>query len=221
MTGDWRHMTRLIMVRHGESETNLAGRLTGQLDVDLTPEGRAQAAETAAFILGKYRIDRIVSSDLRRAADTARPVADTLGLEIETDSALREMDMGLWQGLAFGELRQKYAESWNRWREDITEGRPDGGESIRETAERVYRAVDGIVSRYEGENVLITTHAAPVRIMICRALGWPLGKIRRVDWVGNASVTEIVCEDGNWRFVSYTGTVPDGSIKTLYEKDFT
>ena len=81
-------MTRLILIRHGESEYNLIRRYTGQSDIDLTDKGRLQASITGEYILANYKIDEIWSSDLRRAIDTARPIAEPLGLPIKTDKRL-------------------------------------------------------------------------------------------------------------------------------------
>lgn len=194
-------MTTLIMVRHGESETNLARRMTGQLDVSLTGLGVRQAGAACEYVTARWHIDRIISSDLKRAVQTARPFAEKTGLDIETEPALREINAGLWQGEEFTEIAQRFPDTYSAWRKDIYTCRPEGGENVDEVAVRVTSAMRRIASENEGSTVLVTTHATPVRVMVCEGTGMPVSRIKEINWVSNASVTVLEYENGVFKAV--------------------
>lgn len=118
-------MTRLIVWRHGNTEWNADGRVQGQTDVPLNDLGREQA-RAAAAVLAELRPDAIVSSDLRRAADTAAALAALTGLPVRPDARLRERYFGHWQGLALSEVAERFPEEYARWRA----GDPDPGAEI-------------------------------------------------------------------------------------------
>ena len=102
-------------MRHGQTEWNLTGRIQGFSDIGLDETGRAQAA-AAAPALAEYEPARIIASDLRRAVDTARPIAERTGLEIELDKRLRERGYGPWEGLTMREIAERFPEDHARWR---------------------------------------------------------------------------------------------------------
>ncbi|HEV7898236.1 MAG TPA: histidine phosphatase family protein, partial [Planosporangium sp.] len=108
-------MTRLLLWRHGQTDWNAADRVQGHLDVDLSEVGRTQA-ETAAARLAELHPDRIVASDLRRAADTAEALAAITGLDVAYDARLRERHYGEWQGLTNSEITARWPEESERWR---------------------------------------------------------------------------------------------------------
>lgn len=101
-------MATLLLARHGETTWNRAGRVQGWVPVSLTERGREQADALARHVADSYEVDRLVSSDIERAQETARPVARELGLEPVLDSAWRERDVGSFQGLEFDELTDRY-----------------------------------------------------------------------------------------------------------------
>ncbi|MBQ2702221.1 MAG: histidine phosphatase family protein [Clostridia bacterium] len=124
-------MTTLILVRHGESAANGKGCFAGQLDIPLSERGREQAVRTADYIAKTYSVDKIYSSDLSRAYDTAKPIAKAFGLEIIKDKNLREICSGDWQGLSFDELQEKYADSYGVWLKDIGNAVCPNGETVK------------------------------------------------------------------------------------------
>ena len=180
-------MTTLIVVRHGQSESNLAQIFAGQTETALTELGRAQAEETARFLDGAA-IDKIYASDLSRAMNTARPTAKRHGLDIVPCASLREINAGLWEGKAYLELIEQYPE-YAKWRNDIGRAHPDGGESVRELAARVYAEIDRILAENRGKTVAIFTHATPVRMLACRWFGIPVEEAAQVPFCANASVS--------------------------------
>ena len=117
-------MTTLICIRHGQSEINLARRLTGQLDPPLTPLGVEQARRTAEF-LRSQPITRIYSSDLVRCMDTAAPTAAMHGLPVIPEPAFREIFAGKWEGMTFDAITAAYPESHHVWMTDMGRAHPD------------------------------------------------------------------------------------------------
>ena len=156
--------TTLYFVRHAESEANAAGRFAGQWDSPLTERGRKQAEAVADF-LKEVAFDRVVSSDLSRARDTAAAIARRHGLEVETLTDLREIDVGDAEGRLFEDLRS---------RPDFT---PDGfiqwpgGESLEEAFARVRRGIERVVSQSPGQTVCVVGHGGATRILVSHFLG--------------------------------------------------
>ncbi len=130
----------MLVWRHGQTAWNLQRRFQGQLDIELDDLGRAQAARAAALLAG-FSPSAIVSSDLVRARETAQALADVTGLPVATDPRLREIDVGVWQGLTFEEVAERFPVEAADWR-DGGDGRRGGGESLVEVGERAVAAVD-------------------------------------------------------------------------------
>lgn len=189
-------MTTLLFVRHGQSMANVEGIYAGHFDSPLSPLGEQQAKKTADFIVQNYAVDRIYSSDLRRAYATAEPVAAELSLPITPCRELREIFGGAWERQPFTALKTRYAADYSRWLSDIGNAVCTDGESVRDLAARVWQAVQQITDENDGKTVLITTHATPIRSLQCRLQGLPLCEMHTVPWVTNASVTVATAENG-------------------------
>lgn len=175
--------TRLILWRHGETEWNRSGRVQGQIDVGLSATGREQAAAMAAR-LAALRPDAIVSSDLRRAAETAAALADITGLPVETDPRLRERHYGQWQGLDIAEIERRWPQERARWRA----GDPSPGcgiEHVGDLAERVAQALRDVAERHAGGIIVVSTHGGAARAGCGALLGWPLDMLRTVGVLSN------------------------------------
>ncbi|MGW9566155.1 histidine phosphatase family protein [Prescottella equi] len=150
---------RLILLRHGQTEYNASNRMQGQLDTDLSDLGRAQA-KSAAQALAEKQPFAIVSSDLRRAHDTALALGDHVGLSVETDSRLRETHLGDWQGLTHTDVDEISPGARARWRADA-EWAPPAGESRIDVAARSLPVVQELLARHENWGVGAD---APVRL---------------------------------------------------------
>ena len=149
----------LLLLRHGQTDSNAGGIVQGHLPVPLNDLGRRQAALLAARLkLATPRIGRVISSDLPRAAQTAEPIARGLGLPIEFDSAWRERLLGEFQGRSVGERR-----TWTLATGDET---PPGAESVGEFESRVRAALDAIAMPADGSAVAVVTHGGPVRVVL-------------------------------------------------------
>lgn len=208
-------MTTLIFVRHGQSVSNLNQIFTGSGDVALTELGHKQAELTARY-LDRYKIDRIYSSDLSRAYDTAVHTARRQGKEIVSLPALREINAGLWEGLHFDELAKRFPESFEIWKTHLGHAHPDGGESTQELASRVYRAVDDLLEKHRGECIAVFSHATPGRMLACRWFGIDPQMAETVPFCSNASVSVIEYEDdGSFRLVCYGHNGHQGDLVTV------
>jgi probable phosphoglycerate mutase len=154
-------LTRLFLLRHAESEWNAEGRWQGQADPDLSDRGRVEARAAASRLVGE--IGRIVSSDQRRAAQTADIIADVLGLApVEHDPALREIDVGEWSGLTTPEIDERWPGAIERWRRGEDPG--NGGEDRSSFKLRILAAVRAHAGRGTGP-LLIVTHGAAIGVI--------------------------------------------------------
>ena len=169
----------LIVVRHGQTEANAAGRLLGRSDISLTDLGRQQAARVAAA-LQQLDIAQVVSSPLRRARETA----EALGLEITIDERWIELDYGEFEGRAISGVP---AEDWARWRRDL-DFAPPGGESLADLGRRVRAACDDLEPLARERDVVVVSHVSPVKA----AMAWALGVSDEVSWRSYVAVASIM-----------------------------
>jgi glucosyl-3-phosphoglycerate phosphatase len=205
---------RLVMLRHGQTDYNLGSRMQGQLDTDLSELGRAQAV-AAAEVLGKLQPLLIVSSDLRRAYDTATRLAERTGLQVQADERLRETHLGDWQGMTHTEIDAEVPGARLAWREDATWA-PHGGESRVDVAARSLPLVAELVSgepEWGGAGepdrpVVLVAHGGLIAALSAALLklpvdNWPiLGGMGNCSWVQLSGHSDDVAGDLNdirWR----------------------
>ncbi|MFQ5593227.1 MAG: histidine phosphatase family protein [Anaerolineae bacterium] len=205
-------MKRLILVRHGETEWNRTGRYQGFAVTPLNERGRWQAERVARRLAG-WEIDAIYASDLPRAFQTAEPIARRLGLPINTTVALREVDVGEWEGLTVPEIQVEHAENWDACLVDPIGARRKGGESFAELADRVEKAFQQWQVLHAGEIVLAVTHGGPIQVLVCTILGLPL-RFRRRLRIGNTSITTLAHHDGQWYLETLNDTAHLEDIET-------
>ncbi|MBQ8323480.1 MAG: histidine phosphatase family protein [Clostridia bacterium] len=208
--------TTLILIRHGESSANGKGFFAGHLDIELSEKGEKQAALTARYVAENYKVDKIYSSDLKRAYATAKPLAQAREKEIVATAGLREIYAGTWQGLCFDELQTRYADSYGVWLRDIGNAACPSGETVKELAARIWEAVLDIVKENEGKTVAVVTHATPIRTLLCRWKGLPLSEMKNVPWVSNASVTVVKYRNGEWTVEKESADEQLAEMKTSF-----
>ena len=156
-------MTKIILIRHGESLANANRIYLGHTDWDLSEKGYEQA-EAVANKIKHIKIDRIYSSDLIRAYNTALPHAKLRNMEVIAKKELREVYLGKWECRKIEELEREYPESFLvGWHKHFGECAVPGGESIPELATRIYNAVLDIARENVGKTILIGCHAAAIR----------------------------------------------------------
>ncbi|GAA1208438.1 bifunctional RNase H/acid phosphatase [Prauserella alba] len=165
--------TRLLLVRHGQTEMSVDRRYSGLGDVALTETGRWQAQAVAKRLAGMDSLRDVdpvvVASPLLRAAATAQAAADAVGTRVETLQELRETDFGAWEGLTFAEASQRDPEVHGRWMRDTSVPPPDG-ESFDAVYTRVQQAYDELLRRYEGRTVVVVSHVTPIKMLLRLAL---------------------------------------------------
>jgi broad specificity phosphatase PhoE len=182
-------MTTVYFIRHGQSTANLSQCFAGHIDVSLTDLGRKQAVCTAEFLADKP-IDAVYSSDLSRAYDTARTIADKHGLTVQTSPQLREIYAGEWEGRRFDDLEEN-EESYRHWIREIGTATCRGGESVVALQQRVADAVAEIVAKHPNESICIVSHGTPIRTMTALWTDTPIELLLTVPWASNASATVV------------------------------
>ncbi|MEH0842210.1 bifunctional RNase H/acid phosphatase [Micromonospora sp. CPCC 205711] len=163
--------TRLILVRHGETEWTVQHRYAGRADVPLSDQGRAQARATAARVAELApSVAAVVSSPLSRCTATAEAIAGALGdLPVRQQDDWVECDFGDWDGKTFAEVREGWPGELDAWLAS-TRIAPPGGESFTVVAERVDRAVAALREAYTGETVVVVSHVSPIKLALRDAL---------------------------------------------------
>lgn len=192
-------MTRFYFIRHGESKTNLLKCFTGQLDSKLTETGRKQAILTANF-LKNVKFDVAYSSDLDRAYETCKIIIGGR-TQIISDKNLREINGGLWEGLSFDEIEQKYPNDSYVWHNNLGFACPTAGESVAELYNRITSEILNIAVKHDGQTVLVATHAMPIRCLMCKAQGVSVNEIGRIKWVPNSSISIIDVDGSAFRLI--------------------
>jgi probable phosphoglycerate mutase len=194
--------TKLILVRHGETDDNKNRIFQGQSGRGLDAHGREQAARLAARLSGAQRRPvALYASDLERARETAEILGRALGLAPRLDPALREVSLGAWQGLSYEEVEARFPAEWEAWRRGVDLKR-GGGESYAELGDRMERAAGRIADAHPGEAALVVSHGAAIKILVGRALGVGAPGLRAFRVPANTGVTVLEREDdGRFRLV--------------------
>jgi broad specificity phosphatase PhoE len=209
-------VTRILLIRHGESEANSERIFAGNKDVKLMERGIEQAKKTAEYISEFYDVDCVYASDLVRAHKTGEVIAGFLGLKVITDRRLREIYAGEWEGKKFSDLEKNYSKDYTCWLTDIGNCICTGGESVKELGLRVFKAISEIAEKNDGKTVVIATHATPIRVLQCILGGYSFDSMKNIPWVSNASVTELSYECGQWNFIKVCQDEHLSELKTSF-----
>lgn len=184
---------RLVLVRHGQTSYNASGRMQGQLDTDLSEVGRQQVRE-AAQACRDWDVTAVISSDLRRAEETAEILAQPWGLTPEVDSRLRETDLGSWQGASHQEIDRDYPGQRAYWRYD-PQWAPPQGESRVEVANRAFSLVDELMHspRFsDGRLIVLVAHGGTIGALTSKLLELPLSHYPVFSGLGNVCWSQLV-----------------------------
>jgi broad specificity phosphatase PhoE len=171
----------LYLLRHGETIYSQTGGFCGSLDPDLTPEGQEMAQDfsqtyrempwTAAYV-----------SPMKRTIATASPLCSAIALEMQLHDGLKEINYGEWEGQTAEDVKQQDGIAYDRWRTEPAWNAPTGGETATEVALRSTLVISEIERKYSDGNILVVSHKATIRIMLCELLGIDLGRYRdRLD----------------------------------------
>ena len=174
-------VTRLYLVRHGATELTAEDKFSGSIGVELSEEGRGQAARLGERLRNEG-ITALYSSPLSRTMETAGIVGRHCALSIDTRDGLREISHGRWEGLTRREVEAQYRAEYASWEEDPFTFAPEGGESGVAVLARALPVIREIVTRHPGERVLVVSHKATIRIVLSSLLGFdPRGYRDRLD----------------------------------------
>ena len=201
-------MTRLVLVRHGQTAWNLEGRAQGHTDIGLDDTGRAQATALAPAI-AEMAPAALWSSDLARARQTADQLAATTGLEVRLDARLREFDAGDRAVLTLAEFGEKFPDAYDSWRDGHITGHVPGAETTAEVVARMVPALREIWAAGAGSTTVVVAHGACMKVSLLAFLGWPetlLGSLRGLDNCGWTMLEDDPAGRGV-RLASYNETV--------------
>lgn len=212
--------TKLIIVRHAEAVGNKIREFHGWTDEGITERGRLQAARVAER-LKNIHIDVIYSSTMKRTLETARYIAATKNLPIIQVEDLKEINGGLWEGMKWSELADKYPDEYDIWENKPHLCQMPGGENMKCFQQRVVAAVMRIVEKEAGKNVLIVTHGTVIKVLLCHLKELPLEEMVRIPWCDNTAVTIGTWENCRFR-VETEGDVShlDDDTSTLKNQEW-
>ncbi|MFE9415567.1 bifunctional RNase H/acid phosphatase [Streptomyces griseofuscus] len=189
----------LVLLRHGETPLTPQKRFSGSGGTDpaLSAAGRDQAHRVADALARRGTVQTVLASPLTRTRETAEIVAARLGLDVVVEDGLRETDFGAWEGLTFGEVRDRYPDDLNAWLADPAARPTGGGESFAEVAARIAVTKDELVTVHAGRTVLLVTHVTPIKTLVRLALGAPPESLFRME-LSAASLSAVAYyADGN------------------------
>lgn len=169
-------MTRIFFVRHGQTGWNAAFRYQGQTDIALNEFGLAQA-ELVARRLKREQIKFVVTSDLCRARVTAEKIAELCEVPLRIEPAFREINFGLWEGQTYDAVRKKWPDLLQKLYDCPDEIVIPGGESFNQVQTRAMAAVERLIKEYQDESIVILSHGATIRTIICDALNLGLNQV--------------------------------------------
>ena len=212
-------MTKLLIIRHGQSEANLQRIFVGHTDSPLSDLGKRQAEVTADYVVQNFHVDAVYASDLERAFYTGKAVADRLGLPVTTVSGMREIFAGDWETVKFDVLSTQYGEPYQIWLKNIGLAQTPNGESIAQLQERVVNSLRTIAEENEGKTVVVATHATPIRTFMHHCSGLPLSEMKNISWVSNASVTTAIYENGSFTITEAGHDAHLGDMRTALPKN--
>jgi 2,3-bisphosphoglycerate-dependent phosphoglycerate mutase len=198
------HITRILAVRHGETEWNRDTRIQGHTDIPLNARGRRQA-ELLAQALRDEPIAAFYASDLSRALETARAVAGTRGQTVTTHTGLRERCFGRFEGQTWADLEARWPEDALSWRKRVPDFAPTGGESLLQLRERVVATVEALAARHPGEQVMMVAHGGVLDILYRAATRLELQAPRSWD-LSNTAVNRLLWSPEGLSLVGWADT---------------
>ncbi len=180
-------MTKIFLIRHGETVDANSRRYKGHIDIALSDNGVAQVTRLSDYISSNagegsdVPIGAVYCSDLSRARKSAEIIAGPLGLKPVVNIGLKERNFGVWEGLTFDEIKEKWPDAFDSWAANPVEFSPMEGESTLEVKDRAMKTFNEIISKHEGESIALVAHGGINRVILCELLGIPLENIFRIE----------------------------------------
>lgn len=172
---------KLYLIRHGETKGAETKRYKGHIDVPLSENGVEQMKRVAGYLAQEAFLNAIYCSDLSRAVKSAEIIAEPCGLKPVIMPELRERNFGIWEGMSFDEIREKWPDAFNAWAGNPLKFSPMNGESTIEVRERAMQVFNEIIGKHNEHNIAIVSHGGINRVLLCNLLGIPLENIFRVE----------------------------------------
>lgn len=166
---------KIYFLRHGETTYSKTGGFCGDLDPELTAEGSQMAAQFATTY-ATLPWNAVYVSPMKRTIATAKPLCEAVGIEMQVRDGLREIKYGEWEGKTLESVKQEYTEDYINWLTEPAWNAPNGGETSVQIASRASLVIAEIEEKYKSGNVLVVSHKATIRIILCSLLGIDLGR---------------------------------------------
>ena len=181
---------KLFLIRHGQTDWNLKGKIQGSCDIELNDTGIKQAEELSNKILEEsYKFSKIYSSPQKRALKTAEILSRVTNVDYISIEGLEEINLGEWEGLSWAEVKEKYPIEYEEWLINRRYTKPSKGESYQDMLERVFAAIHKIVNE-NCDDVVIVTHSAVIMCIQCYLTNTPFDEMTKFK-TDNTSITEI------------------------------
>lgn len=197
-------MTRIYLVRHGQTEWNRQERFRGRIDIPLNDLGRAQAQAIADYLSGKG-VAAVYASPLSRAVETARPIAEDNKLAPAVLPGLIDISYGEWQGRTPSEVREEFPELLELWYAEPHQVDIPGGQNLETVQKQAMGAISETLSRHDDEAAVLVTHQIVIKVLACTLLGLDAGHIWRIQQ-DNACIDIFDWEKGQYTAVLINGT---------------
>lgn len=198
------HITRLLVIRHGETAWNLEARIQGHTDIPLNEHGRWQA-ERLALALSDDGLDALYTSDLQRARDTAQAVARATGLPLRLDQGLRERNFGRLEGMTQNEVALQWPEEGRRWRERDPSYGPEEGETLQSFYQRCIDTAERLARLHPGQTVALVAHGGVLDCFYRAANHIPL-QAPRTWTIGNVSINRLLYSPEGFSLLGWADT---------------
>ncbi len=179
----------LLMIRHGEIPSNVNKVYAGRSPERLTEKGMCQAREVSDK-LKEYEVDAIYSSPIQRALQTAQIINEKKGLDLRVEDAFRELEMGLWEGMSEADIERQYPDEWSIWNNRPAELKLADRETLDDLQQRVLAGVRNISPEMAGQNIVIVSHVAIIRVLLLWHAKKSLGLYKTIH-VPNAEIFKI------------------------------
>ncbi len=184
-------MTKVLLIRHGKTYGNIKNVFTGQIEVEMLPQGYEQAEAVGEYLAENEQVAAIFSSDAKRVRETAQPLASRLGLPIQLEPALREIYSPKWDGRDYKDLFESDP-NYRDWKLDRWNCRATDGESTKEVFERSYQAICRFAAENPEKTIAVFTHYTPIHMIVRKLTGLDTPDFK----IPNASVTTLCFRDG-------------------------
>ncbi|MCA3238785.1 MAG: histidine phosphatase family protein [Curvibacter sp.] len=197
--------TRILAIRHGETAWNVDTRIQGHLDIPLNDTGRWQAKRLARALAARDPIDAVYSSDLQRARDTARAIAQAAGAPMALHTGLRERGFGMFEGKTYSEIEQTWPEESAQWRRRTPDWAPAGGESLLQVRERILHTLRELTAPHAGQQIVLVAHGGVMDQLYRLASGQDL-QAPRTWQLGNTAVNRLLWTAEGLSLVGWSDT---------------